>query len=57
MLFIPTAFDLIATVLMNVGLLSGELGSERCAADDGCSGQVCRHCPLLTDTRSTVLGR
>jgi hypothetical protein len=23
MLFIPTAFDLIATVLMNVGLLSG----------------------------------
>lgn len=26
MLFIPTAFDLIATVLMNVGLLSGALG-------------------------------
>lgn len=23
MLFIPTAFDLVATVLMNVGLLSG----------------------------------
>lgn len=28
MLFIPTAFDLIATVLMNVGLLSGAAGAS-----------------------------
>lgn len=29
MLFIPTAFDLIATVLMNVGLLSGAVAGCR----------------------------
>lgn len=32
MLFIPTAFDLIATVLMNVGLLSGQLDWKPCCS-------------------------
>ena len=41
MLFIPTSFDLIATVLMNVGLLSGGGLPTTLAYTQPCSLHLC----------------